>query len=1056
MNDTTAPPKAATPVYPPAEPSPSFPKLEEGIGQWWKEDRTFQKSIDRRRAEGAPEFVFYDGPPFANGLPHYGHIVTSFVKDLVPRYQTMRGRQVDRRFGWDCHGLPAELHSEKELNLSGRRDILKYGVARFNEHCRNSVMQFRSDWEYYVNRAARWVDFENDYRTMDLAYMESTMWAFKQLWDKGLIYEGYRVVPYSWAAQTPLSHFETRLDNSYRSRQDPALTVTFRLHPKHGETIAPKLLAWTTTPWTLPSNLALAVHPEAEYALMEKGGEHLILADSSRAHYAKELEGFAKVGSLTGAELIGRSYEPLFPFFADAEKSFVVLGGEFIELGEGTGVVHIAPAFGEDDMAVAQAAGLPVVDPVDFEGNFTDAVPPYAGQNVFEANKAIIRDLKAAGAVVRHETYEHNYPHCWRTDQPLIYKAIPSWYVKVTAFKDRMVELNQGITWVPEHVKDGIFGNWLANARDWNIGRNRYWGSPIPVWKSDNPEYPRMDCYGSLDEIERDFGVRPTDLHRPYVDDLVRPNPDDPTGKSMMRRVEDVLDCWFESGSMPFCQVHYPFENKAWFDSHFPGDFIVEYVGQTRGWFYTLMVMSTALFDRAPFRSCICHGVVLDENKQKLSKRLKNYPDPVDVFNTYGADALRWYMISSPLLVGGDLAMPRDGRAIGDAVRSVLLPIWNAYSFFTLYANIDGIKGRLVTTAEAELDRYILGKTAELVRGVEAAMDRLDIAAACDALPPFIEALNNWYIRRSRDRFWKGEQDADKRAAYDTLYTALVTMTRVMAPFLPYLTETIHRALVDGESVHLQDWPDASAFAVDAALVERMDLARAACSAAAAIRTAKNLRNRLPLRTLTIAHPKHALLGLLRDVIAEEANVKDVVFADNPAAFGAEVLSVNPRILGKRLGGAMKDVLAAAKAGQWSRVGGDAVEVAGQVIRADEYELRFKATEGLDAVSFDGSAGVIVLDTSVDADLEREGLARDFIRLVQVARKDAGFNVADRIRIEVKAGPAANDAIAAHLDTVKHETLAVTFGQTEATPTGFVSEAKLGDEPIAIGVSRAA
>ncbi len=1054
MNDTAATPKAA--VYPPVEPSPSFPRLEEAIGAWWTENGTFQRSIDRRREKGAPEFVFYDGPPFANGLPHYGHIVTSFVKDLVPRYQTMRGKLVERRFGWDCHGLPAELHSETELGLKGRRDILKYGVARFNEHCRSSVMQFREDWEYYVNRAARWVDFDNDYRTMDLSYMESTMWAFKQLWDKGLIYEGYRVVPYSWAAQTPLSHFETRLDNSYRARQDPALTVAFRLHPKHDETIAPKLLAWTTTPWTLPSNLALAVHPEADYALLEKAGEHRILADSSRSHYAKELDGWAKVGTMKGAELIGRTYEPLFPFFAHAENSFVVLGGAFIELGEGTGVVHIAPAFGEDDMAVAQAAGLPVVDPVDFEGNFTAEVPPYQGMNVFEANKAVIRDLKAQGVVVRHETYEHNYPHCWRTDQPLIYKAIPSWYVKVTAFKDRMVELNQDITWVPEHVKDGIFGNWLANARDWNIGRNRFWGAPIPVWKSDNPEYPRVDCYGSLDEIERDFGVRPKDLHRPYVDELVRPNPDDPSGKSMMRRVEDVLDCWFESGSMPFCQVHYPFENKEWFESHFPGDFIVEYVGQTRGWFYTLMVMATALFDKAPFRSCICHGVVLDENKQKLSKRLKNYPDPVDVFNTYGADALRWYMISSPLLAGGDLAMPKDGRAIGDAVRSVLLPIWNAYSFFTLYANIDGIKGRLVTTAEAELDRYILGKTAELARSVEQAMDRLDIAAACAALPPFIEALNNWYIRRSRDRFWKPEKDNQKRAAYDTLYTALVTMTRVMAPFLPYLTETIHRALCDGESVHLQDWPDAAAFAVDAELVERMDLARAACSAAASIRTAKNLRNRLPLRTLTIAHPKHALLDPLRDVIAEEANVKDVVFADDPAAFGSEVLSVNPRILGKRLGPAMKDVLAAAKSGQWKPLAGGAVEVAGQRIESDEYELRFKATEGLDAASFDGSAGVVVLDTEVDAALEREGLARDFIRLVQVARKDAGFNVADRIRIEVRAGPAANDAIAAHLDTVKHETLAVAFETTGATPAGFVSEAKLGDEPIAIGVSVAA
>jgi len=1054
MNDT-ATPKTAANVYPTAEPSPSFPRIEEAIGAWWVEDGTFQRSIDRRKAEGAEEFVFYDGPPFANGLPHYGHIVTSFVKDLVPRYQTMRGKMVERRFGWDCHGLPAELHSEKELRLNGRASISTYGIARFNEHCRSSVMQFRSDWEYYVNRAARWVDFDNDYRTMDLSYMESTMWAFKQLWDKGLIYEGYRVVPYSWAAQTPLSHFETRLDNSYRSRQDPALTVTFQLHPKQGETIAPKLLAWTTTPWTLPSNLALAVHPEADYALMEKGGEHWIIADASRDHYARELEGWARVGSLKGTDLIGRTYEPLFPFFADTEGAFVVLGGAFIELGEGTGVVHIAPAFGEDDMAVAQAAGIPVVDPVDYEGNFTAEVPSYQGQNVFEANRPIIRDLKAEGVVVRHETYEHNYPHCWRTDQPLIYKAIPSWYVKVTAFKDRMVELNQGITWVPEHVKDGIFGNWLANARDWNIGRNRFWGAPIPVWKSDDPNYPRIDCYGSLDEIERDFGVRPADLHRPYVDDLVRPNPDDPTGRSMMRRVEDVLDCWFESGSMPFCQVHYPFENKEWFESHFPGDFIVEYVGQTRGWFYTLMVMSTALFDRAPFRSCICHGVVLDENKQKLSKRLRNYPDPVEVFNTYGADALRWYMISSPLLVGGDLAMPKDGRAIGEAVRGVLLPLWNAYSFFTLYANIDGIRGRLVTTAEAELDRYILGKTAELIRAVEKAMDGLDIAGACNALPPFIEALNNWYIRRSRDRFWRSGADADKTAAYDTLYTVLVTTMRVMAPFLPYVTEHIHRALCDGASVHLEDWPDAAAFDVDAALVERMDLARAACSAAASIRTGKNLRNRLPLRTLTIAHPRHAMLGPLRDVIADEANVKAVVFADDPAAYGSEVLTVNPRILGKRLGGAMKDVLAAAKAGQWHRVGGDAVEVAGQVIRADEYELRFKAAEGLDAASFDGSAGVIVLDTAVDAALEQEGLARDFIRLVQVARKDAGLNVADRIALAVAAGPVAQAAIAAHLEAVKAETLASGFTAAEETPAGFVSEGRLGDEPIAIGVTRA-
>ena len=1071
MNDATRP--KGTTVYPPAEPSPSFPKLEEAVLALWQSEKTFQRSIDRRREAKAPEFVFYDGPPFANGLPHYGHIVTGFVKDLVPRYQTMRGNMVERRFGWDCHGLPAELHSEQELKLSGRRDILKYGVARFNEHCRTSVMQFRTDWEYYVNRSARWVDFDNDYRTMDLSYMESTMWAFKQLWDKGLVYEGFRVVPYSWAAQTPLSNFETRLDDSYRMRQDPALTVGFKLDPINGGEPDTRLLAWTTTPWTLPANMGLAVKPDADYAVLEKNGARLVIAEASRERYAAEVADYNLVDTIKGSALVGRTYTPLFPFFADRKKegAFRVVPGEFIEMGEGTGVVHMAPAFGEDDLATGLKEGLPVVDPVDLEGNFTELAPPYKGKNVFVANKDVIRDLKAMpGVVIRHETYDHNYPHCWRTDQPLIYKAMPSWYVQVTKFRDRMVELNQNIDWMPAHVKDGIFGNWLANARDWNIGRNRFWGAPIPVWKSDDPKYPRIDCYGSLDEIERDFGVRPKDLHRPYVDDLTRPNPDDPTGKSTMRRVPDVLDCWFESGSMPFCQVHYPFENKEWFESHFPGDFIVEYVGQTRGWFYTLMVMATALFDKAPFRSAICHGVVLDENKQKLSKRLKNYPDPVAVFNDTGADALRWYMISSPLMAGGNLAMPKDGKAIGEAVRAVLLPLWNAYSFFTLYANIDGIRGKLITATtptESELDRYILAKAGGLIRGVEAAMDSLDLAAACNLLPPFIEALNNWYIRRSRERFWKAEKDADKTAAYNTLYTVLVALTRTMAPFLPFVTDFIHRALVDGQSVHLQDWPDATAlepqlYAFDPtvhgvigdyvhALVETMDSVREVCSAAASIRTAKNLRNRLPLRQLTVAHPKHASFELYRDVIAEEANVKEVVFTDNPSQFGSEALVVNPRIVGKRLGGAMKDILTAAKAGQWKRLDGGAVEVAGNRIEKDEYEVRFQTQGGLDAASFDGNAGVVVLDTKVTPELEREGLARDFIRLVQVARKDAGFNVADRIAIEVNAGPTAAAALDAYLADVKGETLAVSLTKT-ATPAGTVSEAKLGDEPITLGV----
>ncbi|MGD9738588.1 MAG: isoleucine--tRNA ligase [Bauldia sp.] len=1039
-----------TPVYPAAPPSPSFPRIEEEIGAAWDAEGTFAASIERRRSEGAKEFVFYDGPPFANGLPHYGHIVTGFVKDIVPRYQTMKGKLVERRFGWDCHGLPAELTVEKELGINGRHAIEAMGIARFNEACRTSVMRFAGDWERYVKRQARWVDFKNDYKTMDVSYMESVMWAFQQLHQKGLIYEGFRVVPYSWAAQTPLSNFETRIDDSTRPRQDPALTVAFQLHARPGETIAPKLVAWTTTPWTLPSNLALAVHPEAEYALLEKDGVHLVMADASRGHYAKELDGFAKVGALSGRDLIGRTYEPLFPYFADTENAFQVLGGEFIELGEGTGVVHIAPAFGEDDLNVGQAAGIPVRDPVDLEGKFTDLAPDYAGKNVFDANRDIIRDLRARGVVLRHETYEHNYPHCWRTREPLIYKAMPSWFVKVTAFKDRMVELNKSITWTPEHIRDGLFGNWLANARDWNIGRNRFWGAPIPAWKSDNPAYPRIDVYGSIAELERDFGVKVPDLHRPFIDELVRPNPDDPTGRSMMRRVPDVLDCWFESGSMPFAQVHYPFENKEWFESHFPGDFIVEYVAQTRGWFYTLMVMATALFDRAPFRTVICHGVVLDENAQKLSKSLRNYPDPFEMFDTYGADALRWFMVSSPLMAGGDLRIDKEGKVVAPAVRQVLLPLWNAYSFFTLYANIDGIRGKLVTTAEAELDRYILGKTGELVAAVGKAMDTLDLPGACAAFAPFIDALNNWYIRRSRDRFWRSGADADKIAAYDTLYTALVTATRTLAPFLPYLTDYIHRALT-GESVHLEEWPDAGALATDHALVERMDLAREVASAALSIRTARNLRTRLPLRTLTVAHPRRELLEPLRDVIADEVNVKEVVLETDPSVYGTTEAAVDARQVGKRLGKAMKDVLAATKSGNWKPVGGGAIEAAGEVIQPGEYELRFRAQQGLDAASFSGSAGVVVLDTTVDPELEAEGIARDFIRAVQVARKDAGFNVADRIHIEVSAPGDASRAIEAHADMVKSETLGLSLAFTDA-PAGTVAETKLLDQPVAIGV----
>ncbi|MST34389.1 isoleucine--tRNA ligase, partial [Acidimicrobiaceae bacterium USS-CC1] len=797
--------------YPDAAASPGFPDLEERILASWHEDDTFRASIEARPAEadGGEEFVFYDGPPFANGLPHYGHLLTGFVKDVVPRYRTMQGQRVERRFGWDCHGLPAETEAEKELGVSGRGPITEFGIDRFNDFCRASVLRYTHEWRRYVTRQARWVDFDDDYKTLDLSYMESVMWALKQLHTKGLLYEGYRVLPYCWECETPLSNFETRQDNAYRDRQDPAVTVGFTLAPDPGAAV-PELAgelvlwAWTTTPWTLPSNLAIAVGPDIDYDVLDlPGGQRVVVGAARTAAYEAQLEGAVPVTTVKGTALVGRRFRPLFPYFVDTPNAFVVLGADFVTTEDGTGIVQMAPGFGEDDQLACAAAGIPVVCPVDDRTRFTAEVPDFAGLQVFEANQPVIRALRAAGQLVRADSYVHSYPHCWRTDTPLVYKAVSSWFVAVSQLKDRLLANNDRITWVPGHVKDGAFGKWLAGARDWSISRNRFWGSPIPVWKSDDPRYPRVDVYGSLDELERDFGVRPADLHRPTIDELTRPNPDDPTGRSTMRRVTDVLDCWFESGSMPFAQVHYPFENREWFETHYPGDFIVEYIGQTRGWFYTLHVLATALFDRPAFETCLAHGILLGEDGQKMSKRLRNYPDPDAMFAKHGADAMRWYLMSSPILRGGDAAV--DERGITEAVRAALLPLWNAWYFFTLYANAEGYRADLGRTdSQAVLDRYVLAKAATLVDGVTAAMEGYDLSGACTQVESFLDALTNWYIRRSRDRFWgtSGEK-ADGQAAFDTLATTLEVLCRVTAPLLPMVSEAIWRDLTGGRRLPL-------------------------------------------------------------------------------------------------------------------------------------------------------------------------------------------------------------------------------------------------------------
>jgi isoleucyl-tRNA synthetase len=1049
--------------YPDVPAKADYPALEARILARWAEGDTFQTSINDRPTEN--EYVFYDGPPFANGLPHYGHLLTSYVKDAVPRYQTMRGKRVDRRFGWDCHGLPAEMVVEKELEVHGRKAITEFGIDKFNDACRSSVLQYTGDWEQYVTRMGRWVDFEDDYKTMDLPYMESVIWGFKQLWDKGLVYETKRVMPYSWGAQTPLSNFEIRMDDATRPRQDPAVTVAFRLTEdiavEGKPTLPTSIVIWTTTPWTLPSNLAVAVGPDVMYALVEvatdQGAQRYLFGEEALGSYESYVGADPEVlARFTGRELQDMTYHPPFDFFADHANSHRVLLADFVETGDGTGVVHMAPGFGEDDFDVCTAAGIELVVPVDDAGEFTDEVSTYAGMNVFDANPAIIKDLKALGVVVRHETYEHNYPHCWRTDTPVIYRAIPSWYVEVTKFRDRMVELNKTINWVPDHVQQGAFGKWLEGARDWSISRNRFWGAPIPVWQSDNPEHPRTDVYGSIAELEADFGVEVTDLHRPFVDDLVRPNPDDPTGQSMMRRVPEVLDCWFESGSMPFAQLHYPFENKQKFEDNFPADFIVEYIGQTRGWFYTLHVLSTAIFDAPAFENVICHGIVLDGEGRKQSKRLRNYPDPMDMFEKVGSDAMRWFLLASPVLRGENLRVEEDGGQIVEQIRVVLNPIWSSFYFYTLYANADGVKGSYRTDSTHLLDRYVLAKTRQLIDDVTTSLDAYQLSDAADSVLSFIEALNNWYIRRSRDRFWSpagSGDDADKRDAYDTLYTVLVTVSKVLAPLLPFLTEEIYTTLTGEESVHLTDWPDASLFPADAELAAAMDRARDVVTATLNLREDAGLRSRLPLSKLTVAgRGVDTLAQGLLDLIADEVNVKQVVVTEDVSSFGSFVLRPNGRTIGPKFGKDTQHVIKAAKSGDWSDNGDGTVTVGAWTLAAEDFELGLQATEGVVARGLRSNDALVSLDTNVTPELEAEGLARDLVRAVQQARKDAGLEVSDRIALTLHAAGPLHDQLRPHQAYVASQVLATSVAWS---PTPQPVEAPLAGATMSLSVAKA-
>lgn len=1052
-------------MYPSIPASPDFPEIERGILAFWKRDDTFQASIDNR--DGCPEWVFYDGPPFANGLPHYGHLLTGYAKDLFPRYQTMRGKQVQRRFGWDTHGLPAELEAMRQLGITQKHEIEEMGIGAFNAKARESVLRYTKEWEEYVTRQARWVDFEHDYKTLNVEYMESVIWAFKQLYDKGLAYEGFRVLPYCWNDQTPLSNHELRMDDDvYQLRQDQSVTVTFPLVGEKAESLGltgVEALAWTTTPWTLPTNAALAVGPEIAYSVVRSADgvhQYLLAADTIGA-YAKEF-GFASAteaevtATFTGAVLAGVRYDPLFDYYRDeyGDQAFQILVADYVATGEGTGIVHQAPAYGEDDQVVCAAAGIPVVLSLDDGGRFVDAVTEVAGQRWFEANKPLTQLLREAGRLLQVKSYEHSYPHCWRCRNPLIYKAVSSWFIRVPEIRDRMVQLNQEINWVPENVKDGQFGKWLANARDWSISRNRYWGSPIPVWKSDDPDYPRVDVYGSLDELERDFGVRLNDLHRPAIDELTRPNPDDPTGASTMRRIPDVMDVWFDSGSMPFAQVHYPFENRDWFDTHAPADFIVEYIGQTRGWFYLLHVLSTALFDRPAFTNVLSHGIVLGNDGQKMSKSLRNYPDVNEVFNRDGSDAMRWFLLSSSVIRGGNLIVTEEG--IRSGVRELLLPMWSTYYFFTLYANAagDGYTAAFRTDSSNVLDRYLLAKTREVLETVTAHLDDFDTPFAANALRDFGDVLTNWYVRRSRDRFWGG----DDHEAFDTLYTVLVTLTQLAAPLLPLVSDEIYRGLTGERSVHLTDWPDAATFPSDPELVTAMDRVREIASSGNALRKAQGLRVRLPLAGLSVVAADAGSLDAFGDILRDELNVKSVELAEfresSLGEFGiTRRLSVNARALGPRVGKDVQRIIQAAKAGDWN-ADGETVTAGGTVLEPGEFELELQAADPDSAIAFLAGGGFVVLDTRLTAELEAEGLARDVVRAVQQARKDAGLDVGDRIALTIAGDQAAIAAVEAHRQLIAGETLAVSLAAHEAE-TGVGGTAVGADSSVTITVSKA-
>lgn len=1008
----------------------SFAEREEKVLKLWRTLDVFRQSVEGRRDR--PIFSFYDGPPFATGLPHYGHLLAGTIKDAVPRYKTMKGFCVPRRFGWDCHGLPVENEIEKAKELSGAHAIEQFGIANFNEECRSIVLRYTEEWKKTVERMGRWVDFDKTYHTMDLSFMESVWWVFAQLYKQGLVYEGFKVMPFSTKLGTPISNFELNLN--YKEVDDPSAIIAFQSVEE------PNLayLAWTTTPWTLPSNLALIAGPEIGYVRVKdpKTGKEYVLAEARlKAVFKEEVEVMAH---FLGKELEGKKYHPCFPFFREQPNAFRIVLDGFVTTEDGTGIVHAAPAFGEADFFVAKRENIELVCPVDSNGRFTAEVAPFEGMLVKDADKLIMQDLKKRGLLFHQATIRHRYPFCWRSDTPLIYKAVSTWFVAVEAIKDRLLAANAEIHWVPEHIKGGRFGKWLENARDWAISRNRYWGTPIPLWRSEDGEH--LHVMSSIHELEELTGAKVTDLHRHKIDHLEFVK----DGKKY-RRITEVFDCWFESGSMPYAQNHYPFENKLAFEQSFPADFIAEGLDQTRGWFYTLTVLSAALFDKPAFKNVIVNGIILAEDGNKMSKRLKNYPDPEKVIAQFGADAVRLYMLNSAAVKADDLRFSEKG--VEHVVRQVLIPFWNSFVFLSTYAGIYHWKPE-ACQSKFEIDRWIVSLTQKLMSEVAIAMDSYDLAKAVEPFVGFVDQLTNWYIRRCRSRFWADEDSEDRRCAFATLYSVLLDVSKIAAPFIPFLSESVYQELrTKGmpESVHLCDFPVASEALRDEALEKEMAAAQVAVSLGHALRKEYKLKVRQPLKEAHLISSNVELLAALRgqqQLIADELNVKSIQFHAEESRFVQWVAKPNFPVLGKKVGKLMplaqkvitsfdRNQILALSSGKTLEieVGGEKV-----VLDASDVQIERKVKAGLAA----GNEGdlTVALDTELNEELLQEGLARELVNKINTMRREMGLEVTDRIALVLQTTPRVEACYATYQDYVAGETLAkkVVFGPCEGTP----------------------